>query len=157
MANHSIREAVVAYRRAPGLGLLSATSIGLSLFVLGTFGIVTYNVDVTLQAIERRVEVVAYLRDDITAAKLEVLQSDVISYPEVEEVVHVSKFEAMRNAPEGTPERQAAMCNMAKILYEDAPVLFGMYMPDIWGVAPGVDLIVDGAGNPPFELTTIES
>jgi len=98
MANHSIREALVAYRRAPGLGLLSATSIGLSLFVLGTFGIVTYNVDVTLQAIERRVEVVAYLRDDITAAQLEVLQSDVRSYPEVEDVVHVSKFEAMRNA-----------------------------------------------------------
>jgi len=66
--------------------------------VLGTFGIVAYNVDVTLQAIERRVEVVAYLRDDITAAQLEVLQSDVHSYPEVEDVVHVSKFEAMRNA-----------------------------------------------------------
>ena len=96
--NHSLREAAAAYRRAPGLAILSATSIGLSLFVLGTFGIVTYNIDVTLQAIERRVEIVAYLRDDITAAQLEVLQSDVRSYPEVEEVVHISKFEAMREA-----------------------------------------------------------
>lgn len=78
--------------------MLSATSIGLSLFVLGTFGIVTYNVDVTLRAIERRVEIVAYLRDDITAAQLEVLQNDVRSYPEVEGVVHISKFEAMREA-----------------------------------------------------------
>jgi cell division transport system permease protein len=98
MPSHSVREAVAAFRRAPGLALLSATSIGLSLFVLGTFALVTYNVDVTLRSIERRVEVVAYLRDDISAAQLELLQNDVRSFPEVENVTHVSKFEAMREA-----------------------------------------------------------
>lgn len=98
MASHSIREAVAAFRRAPGLAIMSATSIGLSLFVLGTFALVTYNVDVTLRSIERRVEVVAYLRDNISAAQLELLQNDVMSFPEVENLVHVSKFEAMRNA-----------------------------------------------------------
>jgi cell division transport system permease protein len=98
MTTHSVREAVAAYRRAPGLGLLSATSIGLSLFVLGTFALVTYNVDVTLRAIERRVEVVAYLTDNITAAQLGLLQNDVRSFAEVENVTHVSKFEAMREA-----------------------------------------------------------
>jgi cell division transport system permease protein len=98
MTTHSIREAVAAYRRAPALVLLSATSIGLSLFVLGTFALVTYNVDVTLRAIERRVEVVAYLADDITSAQLELLQNDVRSFAEVENVTHVSKFEAMRDA-----------------------------------------------------------
>ncbi len=100
MANHSIREAIAAYRRAPGLAVLSATSIGLSLFVIGTFGVVTYNVDVSLQAIEQRVEVVAYLRDDVSAAQLELLQNDVRSFPEVDNVAHVSKFEAMRKAME---------------------------------------------------------
>ncbi len=98
MAWHSIREAIAAFRRAPGLAVLSAMSIGLSLFVLGTFGLVTYNVEVTLRTIERRVEVVAYLRDDVSAAQLELLQNDVGSFPEVESVAHVSKFEAMRNA-----------------------------------------------------------
>lgn len=98
MAHHSVREAIAALRRAPGLAVLSATSIGLSLFVLGIFGVAAYNLDVTLQAVERRVEVVAYLRDDITAAQLEVLQNDVGSFPEVDNVTHVSKFEAMRNA-----------------------------------------------------------
>ncbi len=98
MAYHSVREAIAAFRRAPGLAVLSAMSIGLSLFVLGTFGLVTYNVEVTLQSIERRVEVVAYLRDDVSAAQLEVLQNDVGSFPEVENAVHISKFEAMRSA-----------------------------------------------------------
>jgi cell division transport system permease protein len=98
MTPHSIREAVAAFRRAPGLAALSATSIGLSLFVLGTFGLVAYNVEVTLRAIERRVEIVAYLRDDVSAAQLEVAQNDIGSFPEVASVAHVSKFEAMRNA-----------------------------------------------------------
>jgi len=98
MAYYSVREAIAALRRAPGLAILSATSIGLSLFVLGIFGVAAYNLDVTLQAVERRVEVVAYLRDDISAAQLEVLQNDVSSFPEVENLTHVSKFEAMRNA-----------------------------------------------------------
>ncbi|UCF18293.1 MAG: ABC transporter permease [Gemmatimonadota bacterium] len=98
MARHSIREAIGALRRAPGLAILSAVSIGLSLFVLGTFGLVAYNVELTLQSVEQRVEVVAYLRDDISAAQLEALQNDIRSFAEVEAVTHVSKFEAMRNA-----------------------------------------------------------
>jgi len=98
MANHSVKEAIAAFRRAPILAVLSATSIGLSLFVLGAFGIVAYNVDVALEAIEERVEVVAYLRDDISATQLEVLQNDIRSFPEVVSVTHVSKFEAMRSA-----------------------------------------------------------
>jgi len=98
MAIHSVREALGAVRRAPGLAALSAMSIALSLFVVGTFGLVAYNVSVTLSTVERRVEIVAYLRDDITASQLEILQNDVRSFPEVKEVIHVSKFEAMRNA-----------------------------------------------------------
>lgn len=95
---HSLREAFAALRRAPGLALLSALSIGLSLFVVGTFGLVTYNLEVTLRGIEERVEVVAYLREDVSAAQLEVLQNDVSSFPEVASVAHVSKFQAMQKA-----------------------------------------------------------
>ncbi|UCC73299.1 MAG: ABC transporter permease [Gemmatimonadota bacterium] len=95
---------MAAFRRAPGLAVLSAMSIGLSLFVLGTFGLVTYNVEVTLRSIERRVEVVAYLRDDVSAAQLEVLQNDVGSFPEVENIDHVSKFDAIRDAMQDLEE-----------------------------------------------------
>lgn len=104
MALHSIREATAALRRSPGLAFLSAASVGLSLFVLGLFAMVTHNVDFTLQQIEERVEIVAYLRDDISAAQLEILQNDVRSFPEVEEVRHISKFEAMRTAIEELEE-----------------------------------------------------
>ena len=98
MTLRSIQEAIAALRRSPGLAVLSATSIGLSLFVLGTFGLVAYNVRVTLRQIEQRVEIVAYLRDDVSAAELEIIQNDLRSFPEVDAVVHISKFEAMRSA-----------------------------------------------------------
>ncbi len=94
----SVEGAIDALRRAPGLAALSAASIGLSLFVLGMFALVTHNLDLNLRDIEGRVEVVGYLRDDISAQQLEVLQNDIRSFPEVSDVVHVSKFEAMRNA-----------------------------------------------------------
>ncbi len=94
----SVQGTIDALRRAPGLAALSAASIGLSLFVLGMFALVTHNLDLNLRDIEGRVEVVGYLRDDISAQQLEVLQNDIRSFPEVSDVVHVSKFEAMRNA-----------------------------------------------------------
>ncbi len=98
MVGSSVQGAIGALRRAPGLAALSAASIGLSLFVLGMFALVTHNLDVNLRDIEGRVEVVAYLRDDVSAQQLEVLQNDVRAFPEVAEVTHVSKFEAMRSA-----------------------------------------------------------
>ncbi len=113
MAWHSVREAIAAFRRAPGLAVLSATSIGLSLFVLGTFALAAYNLDMTLRSIEERVEIVAYLRDDVSAAQLEVAENDIRSFPEVAGVTHVSKFEAMRNAMQQLEEFREVFTDLA--------------------------------------------
>jgi cell division transport system permease protein len=104
---------MAAFRRAPGLAALSASSIGLSLFVLGTFALVAYNVEVTLRTIEERVEIVAYLRDDVSAAQLEIAQNDIRSFPEVANVAHVSKFEAMRNAMQQLEEFREVFTDLA--------------------------------------------
>lgn len=94
----SIREAFAALHRAPGLATLSAASISFSLFVFGIFILAAYNVELTLQQVEERVEVVAYLADDLDADQLAALQAEVRAFPEVADVRFVSKFEAMRNA-----------------------------------------------------------
>lgn len=94
----SVREALTGLRRAPGLAALSAASIGFSLFVFGIFVLAAYNVEQTLDRVEERVEVVAYLVDDLEASQLEALQTEVMAFPEVTEVRFVSKFEAMRSA-----------------------------------------------------------
>jgi cell division transport system permease protein len=66
--------------------------------VFGIFLLAAHNVELALRRVEARVEVVAYLVDDLDAAELAALQGEVRDFPEVAEVTYVSKFEAMRKA-----------------------------------------------------------
>lgn len=100
----AVREAVATFRRAPLLGGLSVTSIGLSLLILGLFGLSTHNVDEALSEVEGRVEVVGYLVEDVEERRLDVARREISSYPEVEDVRYVSKTEALVNASRDLPE-----------------------------------------------------
>lgn len=94
----ALREAVAGLGRAPLLGGLSVTSIGFSLFILGLFGLAAHNVDRALATVEEQVEVVAYLSDGASARQVELAVKEVQSFPEVAEVTHVTKVEALRDA-----------------------------------------------------------
>ena len=72
---YTIREAFIAFKRAPLLTGLSAAMVGLALFVVGLFGLATYNVRLYLETLEERVEVVAYLRDDATTAEIALMET----------------------------------------------------------------------------------
>lgn len=93
-----VREALASFRRAPLLGGLSIAAIGLSLLILGLFGLSAYNIGVALSDVERRVEVVGYLLDDAGEDRIAVLRGEIEGYPEVEDVRYVSKTEALVNA-----------------------------------------------------------
>ena len=96
--SYAIREALAAFRRAPLLTGLSGAMIALSLFVVGLFGIVAHNIRLVLQQVEERVEIVAYLRDDATPQQVELITSEIGSYPEVAAVEFVSKDQALADA-----------------------------------------------------------
>ena len=96
--SYAIREALAAFRRAPLLTGLSGAMIALSLFVVGLFGIVAHNIRIVLQQVEERVEIVAYLRDDATAQQVELITSEIGSFPEVAAVEYVSKDQALADA-----------------------------------------------------------
>jgi cell division transport system permease protein len=101
---HAIREAVNAVRRAPFLTLLSAAMVALALYVVGLFGVATYNLHQALQRIEERVEVVAYLRDGARPSEITVLEEDVLRMDEVRGVRFVSKEDALEAARRDLPE-----------------------------------------------------
>ncbi len=94
----AIREAFAAMRRAPVLTGLSMTAIGLSVFSIGLFALTAYNIDVALAGVERRVEVVAYLRDDASEELIEIARHEIETFPEVQSVRYVSKVEALYEA-----------------------------------------------------------
>jgi len=95
---YSLREALVAFRRAPLLAGVSAAMIALSLFAIGLFGVVAYNIRKVIQGVEARVEVVAYLRDDAAPADVQALRHELDALPAVREVRYVSREEALEVA-----------------------------------------------------------
>lgn len=101
---HALREALASFGRSPLLTFLSATMIGLSLFLLGLFGIVAYNIRVVLRDIESRVQVVAYLRDDAEQGEVVAAQQQIMTYTGVEDVHYISRDQALRKAQAEFPD-----------------------------------------------------
>lgn len=95
---YAVREALAAFKRAPVLTGLAAAMVGLALYVVGLFGIVSHNLSRALDRVEARVEVVAYLRDDASAAEIEVAVQELRRQPEVDAVIYVSKDSALARA-----------------------------------------------------------
>ena len=78
--------------------------VGLALFVVGLFGLASYNVRLSLETLEERVEVVAYLRDDASTADIARMESALTLLPEVLGVGFVTKAEALERAYRELPE-----------------------------------------------------
>jgi cell division transport system permease protein len=94
----ALREALTSLVRRPLLATLSITSIGLSLFIVGLFGLTAHNIARALATVEEKVEIVAYLIDEIGETQLRLVRSEIGAFPEVESVEYVSKTEALYNA-----------------------------------------------------------
>jgi len=103
MAN-TFRDAVAGFRRAPLLTGLAAFMVGMALLVLGLFSLAAYNLREALTAVEERVEVVAYLRENVRTVDMEAVVETLRGLQEVGEVVYVSKAEALQRALTERPE-----------------------------------------------------
>lgn len=100
----SVREALAGFGRAPLLGGLSIGAIGVSLFIVGLFAVAGHNVDRALSGVESRVEVVAYLFDDVDEELVGLAAAEIEAYPEVAGITYVSKVEALYRASQELTE-----------------------------------------------------
>ena len=94
----ALREVVTAFRRAPGLGVLSVFTIAFSLFAFGLFGLVAYNTRLALERLEERVEIRAYVTEGTEAAAVAAAVGDVRAFPEVVSVTYVTPEDALKKA-----------------------------------------------------------
>lgn len=94
----TLRETLLAFRRAPLLSLLSITTIAFALFVVGLFALVVLNLRAALADIEERVEVVAYLLRGTPVEVGTMAIGDIAAFPEVASVQYVSEDEALQRA-----------------------------------------------------------
>ncbi len=101
---YALREALAAFRRAPVLTGLSAAMVGLALYVVGLFGLATYNLRLALTSIEERVEIAVYLRDDARQSEIDLALTELAAIPEVRSVRFISKRDALERARADLPE-----------------------------------------------------
>ncbi len=96
--NLLFREALLSFRRAPLLSLLSITAIAFSLFTVGLFGLVALNLRQALRGVEERVEIVAFLMRGTSPETVTLAGQDIGAFPEVRDVRFVSEDSALAQA-----------------------------------------------------------
>jgi cell division transport system permease protein len=101
---YAFREALNALRRTPGLTILSAMMIGLSLLVIGLFGLVTSNIQSGLNDLEARVEIVVFIRDNADYNAVRMAQQELSRLPQVREIRYISRAQALELAKQELPE-----------------------------------------------------
>jgi cell division transport system permease protein len=109
---YALREALAAFQRTPLLTTLSAAMIGLSLFVVGLFGIAAHNIREVIERVESRVEIIAYLRDMAPGAAVDAARAEIGAYPEVQEVFYVSREQALEIAKQELGELRAVFADL---------------------------------------------
>jgi cell division transport system permease protein len=94
----TVREALVAFRRAPLLSALSVTTIAFSLFAFGLFGLVAVNLKRALEQVEERVEIRAFVLDGTPTEVIATASSDIARFPEVAKADMVTQEQALEKA-----------------------------------------------------------
>ncbi len=88
------KEALKSLCRNGWMSLASVAVVAVTLFLLGAFLLVNYNVNLFTEDIKDQVEIVVYL-DDISTTEREDLRIRIIGLEEIQEVKFVSKREAL--------------------------------------------------------------
>jgi cell division transport system permease protein len=94
----TLRETLLAFRRAPLLSALSVMTIAFSLFSLGLFVLVAVNIREALQQLEERVEIRAYIAEGTPVEALAAALGDIGAFPEVARADGISQDEALERA-----------------------------------------------------------
>lgn len=94
----AVREALLAFRRAPMLSALSITTIAFSLFAFGLFGLVALNIRNALRTVEDRVEIRAFIADGTGAEATSAALGDIGAFPEAASVRLVTQAQALDRA-----------------------------------------------------------
>jgi len=96
----ALREAVLAFRRAPLLSVLGVTTIAFSLFAFGLFSLVALNIRTALRQVEERVEVRAFMVDNVPGDSVAAIMEELGKRQDVQRVDFIDKEQALERARE---------------------------------------------------------
>ena len=96
----ALREALLAFKRAPLFSVLSVTTIAFSLFAFGLFSLVALNIRTALRSVEERVEVRAFLVDNTPVDSIATMMEELGKRADVMRVEYIDKEQALVRARE---------------------------------------------------------
>jgi cell division transport system permease protein len=102
----TLREGVLNLRRAPMLSITSVAVMGLSLFVLGIFLLITVNLRAAIVAVQKQVEVVVFVKEEVRDAELKSLDLFLREHPGVSDVEFLPRDVALARFREELDERE---------------------------------------------------
>ncbi len=88
-------ETFTSFRRNFLMGFTAITTVAITLFMVGFFMIMVYDILGIINSIKGQVEVAVYLKDNISGELKNYLEDEIIGWEEIEEINYVSKEQAL--------------------------------------------------------------
>ncbi|MDD5660173.1 MAG: permease-like cell division protein FtsX [Actinomycetota bacterium] len=92
---HVFGETFLSLKRNFLMGFTAITTVAITLFIVGVFSIIVYDIQSILKSIESQVEIAVYLKDNISNDLKDYLENEIKSWPEVNNITYVSKDQAL--------------------------------------------------------------
>ena len=84
-------ETFTSLKRNFFMGFTAITTVAITLFIVGFFAIIVYDIQGIMNSIKSQVELRVYLKDNISEELKEYIEQEIISWEETESVEYVSK------------------------------------------------------------------
>lgn len=89
------KEALSSFRKNWVMSTAAVSTIMLTLLILGAFVVLVLNLNILIKGFESKVEITVFLKDTAAPGDIQNLQIEVVSWPEVSDVMYVSKEQAL--------------------------------------------------------------
>ncbi len=136
----TVHEGVLNLRRAPLLSLTSVAVMGLSLFVLGIFLLITVNLRSAIQAVQKQVEVVVFVQENVRDAELKSLDAFLREHPAVSDVRFQTSAEALAEFRKELGEREYLL---EALEINPLPSTFEVTLFDDWKSTERINLFAE--------------
>lgn len=98
-------ETFSSFKRNFLMGFTAITTVAITLFIVGLFLVIVYDVQSIVGSIRRQVEIAVYLKDNVSTQLKDYLESEIKNWDEISDVRYISKekaFERFKEQNEGS-------------------------------------------------------
>jgi cell division transport system permease protein len=88
-------ETFISLRRNFFMGFTAITTVAITLFIVGLFLLIVYDIQGIIKSVESDIELSVYLEDDISEELKDFIQQEILSWEETDSANYVSKDQAL--------------------------------------------------------------